>query len=130
MEMLPNEFRLGNYVNSVLINEVQKIDLWALRVIEEGNYQNSYHPDQKVFEPIPITETLLIKLGFDFYPNLGRRKFMNIGNLIIETNSNDNFPVYYTIQKELICFIKYIHQLQNLYFALVGEELTFKEEEL
>lgn len=24
-------------------------------------------------------------------------------------------------------YIKYVHQLQNLYFALVGEELTIKE---
>ena len=34
--------------------------------------------------------------------------------------------VYLTVNKmDIIC--EYVHQLQNLYFALTGEELTIKE---
>lgn len=57
-----NELRIGNFVTAVLTNEIYKIDIWALRCIDDGNYQNSNYPKIKVFQPIPLTEEWLLKL--------------------------------------------------------------------
>jgi hypothetical protein len=61
--MTANEFRIGNYVNGVLTNDVVEIDPWALRVIQEGNYQNSYDQETRAFEPIQLTEDLITRFG-------------------------------------------------------------------
>jgi hypothetical protein len=72
--------------------------------------------------PIPLTEEWLIKFGF--------KKNTDNGDL----KGND---CYYTHQNFKRCIslpnfiydgtkLKYVHQLQNLYFALTGEELEVK----
>ena len=126
--MKANELRIGNLVNSTLLNECRKIDAWALSVIEQGNYQNSHNTTITVFEPIPLTEEWLLKFGFSKSPfdktSLQYKKdiYSLIGN---EENwfclSVGNF-VHTKVR------IQYLHQLQNLYFALTGEELTIKTE--
>ena len=70
--------------------------------------------DTDIFEPIPITEEWLLKCGFvkDEYE-------MFVFNRKVIYKKNDNTFHFYTCDIE----IKHIHQLQNLYFALTGEEL-------
>jgi hypothetical protein len=116
--MKANEVRLGNLVNYCNSERVLDAELF-LQLLKYTT----------PFEPIPLTEEWLLKFGFDFYQNIGSRKFMNFGNLIIETNAHKDIPVYYTEQRELICIIKYVHQLQNLYFALTSEDLTIKQQQ-
>ncbi len=67
-------------------------------------------------EPIPLTEEWLVKFGFegwdkgDYTMNLSNANFYKL-------------PIWQPLAKN----IKHVHQLQNLYFALTGEELTIKE---
>ena len=80
--------------------------------------------DYSKIEPIHLTEELLLKFGFD-------EKQAHDGIFGFE---KDNF---WYINEHQIRFnhgwiildikLKYVHQLQNLYFALTGEELTIKE---
>lgn len=73
---------------------------------------------------IQITEDWLIKLGLtksNEIPN-SQRIFYNIGTFICEVGIG-TVAIYYTKSKELISFIKYVHQLQNLFFALTEKEL-------
>lgn len=84
----------------------------------------------EIVDPIPLTEEILLKCGFDNdngnedwsnYDDEDEDKFVLCGNFI-----NDGFV--YTAG-EGIPFakpIKYLHQLQNLYFALCGKELEIK----
>ncbi len=58
----------------------------------------------QLYKPIPLTEEWLVKF---------EQKDLDLFILEIEVNWNIK--------------IKYVHQLQNLYFALTGEELTIKE---
>jgi hypothetical protein len=44
--------------------------------------------------------------------------------LIINLDADENF---YTVLNGVKLILKHVHQLQNLYFALTGEELTIKE---
>ncbi len=105
--MKATELRIGNIVN--YCNSVKQLD--AELFLQLLKYTTP-------FEPITLTEEWLLKFGFvdrglgDF-----RRSWLHLIR-----NSSTSF--------ETNCFfvkIKYIHQLQNLYFALTGEELTINQ---
>jgi hypothetical protein len=126
--MKATELRINNLVNAVMTNEVYSIDLWALNVIEEGNYQNSHNTKTKVFKPIPLTEEWLLKFGF-----IGKYKSVHThwnykGFGIEQKSDEDDFggsiPIEQVFYYEYRYDIEHVHQLQNLYFALTGEELT------
>lgn len=90
------------------------------------------HPDQNLFEPIPLTAEILTKAGFDTdqicywkdYSYQGTVEYLTLGYYagkrfgFLKSNQLSNGS---TIE------VKYFHQLQNLYFALTGEELEVKE---
>lgn len=64
----------------------------------------------KNFSPLPITEECLKKFGFD-----SKLAQFNVkGRFILDGYGMNEIE------------IKYVHQLQNLYFALTGEELKTK----
>ena len=82
--------------------------------------------------PIPLTEEWLVKFGFEKVND----NFMTIESYHYE-NKNcwiyliaDGFELELNTLSErnnLCRTYKYVHQLQNLYFALTGEELTISE---
>ena len=76
-------------------------------------------------EPIPLTEEWLLKVGLNFNNTFGfsSNKICVFNNLKRVNIHYDKFSCDY----EFVC-PKYVHQLQNLYFALTGEELEIKEE--
>lgn len=101
--MNANELRLGNFVleesKRVQLSEDDLEVLFAAR-----NYAD--------YEPIPLTPEILEKCGFE----KGEKGFWFTGG------------IEYNLEKNLLegfgyCLIEYLHQLQNLYFALTGEEL-------
>lgn len=75
-------------------------------------------------KPIPLTEEWLLKAGFEI-----------IGKLDMPNSPSDwfysknDFPFSITYVNKKLQFsnidLKHVHQLQNLYFALTGEELNF-----
>jgi len=77
------------------------------------------------YEPIPLTEEWFVKFGFISC------KSSNEEDKVIDYWKN---ILYFDRVKDLIRIngveiyteIDYVHQLQNLYFALTGEELTIK----
>jgi hypothetical protein len=113
--MQANELRLGNWVSeSGWVHKIEKITLSDGEVFENLN-------------PIPITEEWLLKFGFECYdtkvnPKPHKRWSKWLFNLniyqITYKKKNDIFLLIGTYAE-----IKYVHQLQNLYFALTGEEL-------
>lgn len=76
-------------------------------------------------KPIPLTEEWLTRFGFD------ETGYMNIkSGGIIQVTMNFIGSVMYSINGSHwvdISDCRYVHQLQNLYHALTGEELTIKE---
>ena len=112
--MKANELRIGNYVYDTL-GKVNKIDLEAITYIVK-------EPHNQV-KPIPLIEEWLLKFGFEIGYN--QKKMLDVYckdfGLLIERSNSNNF--YYKKVN-----IHSVHQLQNLYFALTGIELTFKSE--
>jgi hypothetical protein len=136
----PQELRIGNTVK-YKTPFMQDYDLVLVEsIISDGlvdgiNYSFSNENYILSFElqPVPVTEEWLLKFGFEkenisWFKNMiiyKRDSFIlhyldHEFNPVIEDNSEGYFLA---IGND----IKYVHQLQNLYFDLTGEELTIKE---
>ncbi len=111
------ELRIGNYVNA----------LGQTIAIGDGNKVNSPKSWNTVIltfdliDAIPLTEEWLVKLGFE-YDEFADVRFWYKED--VSLGANDDYPYYENSMK--IVYVKHVHQLQNLYFALTGEELTIK----
>lgn len=105
-----NQLRLGNYIFNTChdcetIVRVTSIDSHQIGCGIEGVKINLCYQFED-FKPIPLTEKLLAD-------------FPQVQPLKIE--SHKGF-FYYTGSGQFVR-LEYIHQLQNLYFAITGEEL-------
>jgi hypothetical protein len=72
------------------------------------------------YQPIPLTEEWLLKFGFE---NWDKNKWIDSNSVLSISKNEDNFLCFFN-QRHIDIF--YVHQLQNLYFAITGEELTIK----
>lgn len=109
--MNANELRIGNIVHSPLWGKNVVVDIDNIR----------YHDD---FIPIKINGDLLVKFGF--YCNSKSDYDLNNGSFSLLSNGVE---IDLGVEGELLPLSKVInaHQLQNLYFALTGEELTLQK---
>jgi hypothetical protein len=119
--MNANELRIGNYVKfGKLFKKVVEIAEEGFYILDkDGTTLKNTWAD---LQPILLTEEWLLKFGFEkdekneywFWKNcvsvsvLGYIELLSFNRQSFKTN----------IQ------LKYIHQLQNLYFALTGKELV------
>ena len=105
------ELRLGNWVNAFKTTYI--IDSNDFQYVDSDTYLMPY-------DPIPLTEDILLKCGFvkSIYTN---RDVYSYENFIVSIFKN---RIEFGINsKRQLVTIKHLHQLQNLYFALTGEEL-------
>lgn len=122
-----NELRIGNYI--LYLNELYVVDgvkyegnapssKWriAFRTID-GKSRNAKM--ENWIEPIPLTPEILEKAGF----NNTRFRITNGSHDITISDDGDGWAFEPWISNIFIK-IKYVHQLQNLYFSLTGEELS------
>jgi hypothetical protein len=87
--------------------------------IENGN---QYHPFE--IDGVPITEEWLLKLGFNSIDSDPDILYYTKNNVALNA-FGDHSKIWLRYVSNTI-EIKSVHQLQNLYFALTGEELTIK----
>lgn len=120
--MNANELRIGNLVNYYMgapmsENILTKVEWKDLKNIGSGD---------KNYEPIPLTLEWLKRFGFqsDNFTDEDRTPFMRIDDACGSFILDDEFIL---MDIDTRVQIKHVHQLQNLYFALTGEELTLKE---
>ena len=85
--------------------------------------------DLKDVSPIPLTEEILLKCGFE---KDYRGYFVDsyYGVVYIYKDEYDYYLDYNDSGRESRARINNLHQLQNLYFALLDEELEIKLTEL
>lgn len=131
--MKANELRIGDYF--MYDDRIQVVN----GVIQmNGGYRIDFKTEHKrklvkYCHPIPITEEWLLELGFEKEHNTGtpdeyywKGKGMSLTHEL-ELSSSDRY--YESMPVDNSIPLKYVHQLQNLYFALTGEELKIKEHE-
>lgn len=137
----PNELRIGNLV---LVDRLDDYEPWETIVEEIEPYQitvallprggTRVKPDE--IEAIALTPEWLEKFGaskedsgyeiadtFVFKKNYYRDATGNYKGFILNFKVGEGSRVFTRI-------FEYVHQLQNLYFALTGEELEIKNEKL
>jgi hypothetical protein len=123
--MKATELRIGNYYQyagdyGITYARVKEIKHNQFGLLGDFNGTNF-----GICKPIPLTEEWLLKFGFE-------KKYDNFDWYI-----KDNYCVAFSkhidlirfkikYQENDICKIQHVHQLQNLHFALTGEELTIK----
>lgn len=126
--MKSSELRIGNLIGwhdgnreDFLPIEIQGIVGKRIHVNVNGSNQFC-HESYQSFTPIPLTEEWLLKFGFEKnYINI-----MELGVLFLYV-SGDEYSFAPSTRDDEEYFnvkIQYVHQLQNLYFALTNEELT------
>ena len=133
--MEAREIRIGNYVscpksgqNPFRIDEIE-VYRSGLYLVGMGRDLNT-HPATwygSDIKPIPLTEDWLIKFGFakDADRNQYKKGWFRICDTISQGLSFVDLDVFQNDECVWVA-VKYVHQLQNLYFALTGEELTIK----
>ena len=76
-------------------------------------------------KPIPLTEEWLVKFGFE--NNQSNNEWYDKGFFSVLNNGMSFCFIHCGNYININARPKYVHQLQNLYFALTGEELTLSE---
>lgn len=128
--MAPQELRQNNLIRDIesgRIGEVLTIGEKRCTIkMPYSKLSQSYEE----FEPIELTEEWLLKMGFD--SNKVAYKIDN-ERFLFELYFYDAWNLNYTEKPKFgngnveISGYWYVHQLQNLFFALCGEELKIKE---
>lgn len=131
MNLNANELRIGNLINYLLIDELDErkqwyypstVDIYNIPIILNKHKMN------QDYQPIPLTEEWLLKLGFQ---SGGAKQW-----LFITLDEKDECYLYFNPLGKGIAIdqegkectfeieLNYVHQLQNLYFALTKKELV------
>lgn len=124
----PKELRIGNLVQrpKKLRNEVLDGGLiyYGINVIMLRDCEH-YGKDW-AFEPIPLNEKWFFRFGFT-------KHHADFGDKIIMFKKSKSGWIWMLYPKELGSAeenrsqpLKYVHQLQNLYYAITGKELKIK----
>jgi hypothetical protein len=127
----PKELKIGNWVtcNYPVGTEndiVLIVDGRDECVLVRGNY---LWVRKSILAPIPLTSEIMIGCGFKKHKNSNeywshwhlKNGWRISGALHNEPSAGVEAAIFYWSDKYIS--VKYLHQLQNLYFSLTGEEL-------
>lgn len=143
--MKASELRIGNLVKAnyrgiSFICDVVKVifnEIFVKGIMDDDKceYEFSGDPEKYAgkengFEPIPLTEEWLVRFGFEFEKytesiianksDLALLKMVGWKYFTFTTNLGNGKNEYC---KDIIC----VHQLQNLFYSITGEELTISD---
>lgn len=142
--MKASELRIGNLINGIyydFVNEdeydeieketictvatLDSTDMCDYRIYVESEVDIETFSD---FQPIPLTEEWLLKFGFGCEAKIGGDgiEFRVYHFDVLTFNTNHGW--WYKVQRMNDTQLEYVHQLQNFYFALTGEELIFNQQ--
>ena len=123
--MKAEELRIGNYVNEKHYG-LRRVVCIDNREGYDNVYRDAYGDATGGFiRPIPLTEEWLLKFGLlnlNDYSFDGGCLYIDLLNKCIGVAGEE------AVTCGMIYYAKceYVHQLQNLYFALTGKELEIK----
>ena len=127
--MKAEELRIGNYVIDYEA-EPETTIYWQVEEIQRLSNDKALNQTIGVtyrngscwscdIKPIPLTEDWLLNFGFKY------------NGFCYEFNKHEvrlinEFNIPYWIDSNFITNISYVHQLQNLYYALTNKELNYE----
>lgn len=128
-----NELRVGNwFFDGGDEQSYFQIEWFEKEFAVYRNGSAKMRIDYDLFEPIPLTEEWLIKFGFEkTYDEFVYDKANLRIEYIIWADDEPEWKLkrFYgnTFSSHSTIKTNYVHQLQNLYFALTNEELTITQ---
>lgn len=118
---MKKELRRGNLVYGISDRIETVEEILSVYVETSINGGLKHYSNYEDIQPIPLTPEILLKCGARQLPHgyfIGKLKFT------YEHNELSEFVRFHYSGK--IAYIQYLHQLQNLYFALTNTELIYK----
>lgn len=119
--MEAKELRIGNYfqdyegivfnVHGISIGEVENTVWYA--------NEFGFYLDEGEYRPVVLTEEWLRKLGFKELKDTDIDTWWKLGWII----NKDADGKWFTVKGDKV-ILDYVHELQNLYFAITKKELT------
>lgn len=122
--MKESELRIGNLVYDEQLEIVENV---TINIIQKISLKIEH------YKPIPITEEWLLEFGFnkrngerycDMHEEFEECTYYHFN--LLELHYNPELDYYTDNSFSVELKLDYVHQLQNLYFALTYEELTFE----
>lgn len=126
-EMKASKLRIGNYIYGPL-DELCKVEQLGStlnnNLVGYREVENIKSYGQNGQKPIPITKDWLLK--FDFNCDEECNEYRITTSYCEFTIGKTELEAWfcYEIKMDGFCCFKYVHELQNLYFALTQTELT------
>ena len=110
------------YENSMIVKISQ---LYASAFILGENPSKQYETPIPKILPIKLTKDWLLKFGFSMiYENT--YYLPKFSDFDVYNYDENKCKLLYSPNIDLYCCFEYVHQLQNLYFAMTGEELEYQ----
>ena len=135
--MKTTELRIGNFIQYHFDDSI---------TVDVLDYMHVYSSDcgdipVHAVQPIPLTEQWLLDFGFEetieesFIKEFDGATLIifiinGVAELIYKHYSSHSENEIDTVNAVCLLSVEYVHQLQNLYFALTQEELILKERTL
>jgi hypothetical protein len=124
--MKATELRIGNWVNVVDKN------YQVTQILERGVNCGLIGAMYDIVKPIPLTEEWLERFGFERYEEYDEGGFVDF-RYVLHINGLDFVSFWNSEELTVVnqpqtgVDVEYVHSLQNLYFALTGQELETDE---
>jgi len=132
MNIQASELRIGNWVNNdIMIPKAKAMQVYPMMIAQLASKEKV--GEKTSIEPIPLTEEWILNFGFvkPMEEYIHYNKTQGVWTYSIQNHPSFTEGYLLFIDVDDVAAppsikIKYVHQLQNLYFALTGEELTLK----
>ena len=120
------EFRVGNLFRFISTDSIERVADIRTAGIKTPTINNVLIAD---CEPIPLNEDWLVKLGFTKERNSIDSADLFIKKDIVFVLTGEHYTVSWnSVTINLIpAKVKFVHELQNLFYCLTGTELTLTD---
>lgn len=120
----PNELRIGNYIQDIISLEVDlivyKIEDGIITCGDEGFH---YPYLAESVKGIILSNEILEKVGFKKINHIHGYSFYSLNSSKVNGCHIDIYPEKTSWMSYSVNHCKYLHQLQNLYYSITGNEL-------
>jgi hypothetical protein len=120
--MKANEFRIGNWLKDISANTSSCLSYHIIHTIDSEAINNTPIASDW-FEPISLKPEILDRILQSKKISLDCYTIGDVG-LFIKKTSSGEWAVFIHSNIETRLGYRFLHQLQNLYFDLTGEELS------
>ena len=117
----PKELRIGNTLEGGTVWQFDNSMVWF-----HGRIGQSFEYNNPLCSSVELTEEIITKcevVSYEhFYEDIKNYSF-EINGIHFNCNSSNYFRTLEAHPKYRMPVIRYLHQLENIYFALTGKEL-------